>query len=52
MEKQIKTIQFSQDGDTYSPLPIVDTNDNDKVLMVVDGEWTAVELEHAEDLSF
>lgn len=52
MEKQLKTIQFTPNGDVYSPLPIVDTTDNEKILMVSNGEWTPVQLENAEDLSF
>ena len=38
--KYLKTIQFVAGGDVYHPLPIVTTADNDKIMSVVDGEWT------------
>ena len=40
------------DGNRYFPLPIVSTDDNDKVLMVVDGEWDAVIIVNAEEVAW
>lgn len=46
--KELKSLNFGS-GDIYYPLPIVSAEDNDKVLMVVDGEWvpSAAELSGA-----
>lgn len=38
--------------DVYFPLPIVSTDDNDKVLMVVDGEWTPTTIVNAEEVAY
>ena len=37
---------------TVSPLPPVTSDDNDKVLMVVDGEWDAVTIVNAEEVAY
>lgn len=42
-EKTLKSLNFGS-GDTYFPLPIVTADDNDKVLMVVGGEWEATSI--------
>ena len=40
-DKELKSLNFGS-GDRYFPLPIVSEPDNDKIMMVVNGEWTAV----------
>ena len=47
-DKELKTLNFG-DGNTYHPLPIISEYDNDKVLMVENGEWKAVMIGNAED---
>ena len=42
-DKQLKTLDFGGE-DTYFPLPLVTAEDNDKILMVVDGDWTASDI--------
>lgn len=39
-DKELKSLNFGGE-DTYFPLPIVTSEDNDKILMVVDGKWVA-----------
>lgn len=39
-DKELKSLNFGGE-DTYFPLPPVTSEDNDKILMVVDGEWVA-----------
>ena len=38
-DKFLKSLQLEEGGDTYFPLPIVGTDDNGKILKVVNGEW-------------
>lgn len=47
-DKQLKSINFGDDTN-WIPLPIVTASDNDKILMVENGEWVAVEVANAED---
>ena len=42
-DKELKSLNFGGE-DTYFPLPLVTSEDNDKILMVVDGEWVAETL--------
>jgi hypothetical protein len=39
-DKELKSLNFGGE-DTYFPLPIVTSEDNDKILAVVDGDWSA-----------
>lgn len=41
--KALKSLDFGS-GDVWFPLPIVNEGDNDKVLMVENGEWKAVQM--------
>ena len=41
-DKTLKSLNFGG-ADNYFPLPLVTAADNDKILSVVNGEWTAVE---------
>ena len=41
-DKFFKSFIFGS-GDRYFPLPLVTAADNDKILSVVNGEWTAAE---------
>lgn len=50
-DKELKSLNFGGE-DTYFPLPIVTSEDNDKILMVVDGEWTTVALINAEEVLY
>lgn len=50
-EKQLKTLNFGGE-DTYSPLPLVTAEDNDKILAVVDGEWEPVTIVNAEEVAY
>lgn len=45
MKRQLKAIKLETTGDIYYPLPIVDTNNNGKALMVSDGAWTISDKE-------
>lgn len=47
-DKELKSLNFG-DGNRWFPLPVVSAADNDKVLMVENGEWTAVEVANAEE---
>ena len=47
-DKELKSLNFGN-GDRYFPLPVVTTADNDKMLVVANGEWTAMEVANAED---
>lgn len=47
-DKELKSLNFGGEN-TYFPLPIVTSEDNDKILMVENGEWVAVEVANAED---
>ena len=49
--KELKTLNFG-DGNVYYPLPIISESDNNKVLMVVDGEWDAVTIVNAEEVAY
>jgi len=51
-DKYMKTLQLTADGDTYHPLPIVTTSDNDKILQVVDGEWAMASVTNAEEVEY
>lgn len=37
-DKELKSLNFGGE-DTYFPLPLVTSEDNDKILAVIDGEW-------------
>lgn len=52
-EKQLKSIKFPGLEDIYviPSLPFVTDEDNDKILRVVNGAWTAVALQYAEEVS-
>lgn len=50
-DKQLKTLNFGGE-DIYSPLPLVTAEDNDKILMVVDGDWTATAIANAEEVTW
>ena len=50
-DKEMKSLNFGGE-DTYFPLPLVTSEDNDKVLMVVDGEWDAVTIVNAEEVAY
>lgn len=50
-DKVLRSLNLGS-GDVYFPLPIVSTDDNDKVLMVVDGEWDAVTIVNAEEVAY
>lgn len=39
-DKELKSLNFGGE-DTYFPLPLVTSEDNDKILAVVDGDWSA-----------
>lgn len=47
-DKELKTLNFG-DGNIYHPLPIITSEDNDKILAVIDGEWGVLEIANAED---
>lgn len=47
-DKFLESIKFSEAGDRYYPLPIIQSSDNGKVMMVQNGEWTMTELLNAE----
>ena len=47
-DKELKTLNLG-DGNVYHPLPIVTSEDNNKVLMVQNGKWQVVEVANAED---
>lgn len=42
-DKILKSINIG-DENTYKPLPLVTSNDNGKILKVVNGEWKADEV--------
>lgn len=42
-KKQLNSIQFEENGDEYYPLPIVSTNDNNKVIAVINGAWAVTD---------
>ena len=50
-DKEFKSLNFGGE-DTYFPLPIVTSDDNDNVLMVVDGEWEPVTIVNAEEVAY
>ena len=41
-DKTLKSLNFGG-ADNYFPLPIVSTNDNNKILSVVNGEWAKLD---------
>ena len=47
-DKTLKSLNFGG-ADNYFPLPIVSTNDNDKILSVVNGEWVVKEAPSGDD---
>ena len=47
-DKTLKSLNFGG-ADIYFPLPIVSTNDNDKILSVVNGEWVVKEAPSCDD---
>lgn len=42
-EKFLRSLNFG-DEDTYFPLPPVTIEDNEKVLMVINGEWEIITI--------
>jgi hypothetical protein len=46
--KELKTLNFGDD-DVYYPLPIITSEDNNKILAVIDGEWGVLEVANAEE---
>lgn len=44
-DKELKSLNFGGE-DTYFPLPLVTSEDNDKILAVVDGDWSATTPEN------
>ena len=42
-DKTLKSLKIFGGADNYFPLPIVSTNDNNKILSVVNGEWVVKE---------
>lgn len=51
-EKYMKTIKFSENGDTYHPLPIVTASDNDSIMIVENGEWIKKKIVNAEEVAY
>ena len=47
-DKTLKSLNFGG-ADNYFPLPIVSTNDNNKILSVVNGEWVVKEAPSGDD---
>lgn len=47
----MKTLNLG-DGNVYHPLPIVTSEDNDKILAVIDGEWGLLEIVNAEEVAY
>lgn len=43
-DKQLKSLEFNQNGDKYYPLPLVTSENNGKILKVVNGKWTVSDL--------
>lgn len=50
-DKNMKSLNFGGE-DTYFPLPIVTSADNDKILAVIDGEWGLMEIVNAEEVAY
>ena len=50
-DKELKSLNFGGE-DTYFPLPLVTSEDNDKILAVVDGEWGLLEIINAEEVTW
>lgn len=47
-DKELKSLNFGGEN-TYFPLPIVTSEDNNKILAVIDGEWGVLEIANAEE---
>jgi hypothetical protein len=51
-DKYMKTIKFTENGDTYYPLPIVTASDDDSVMIVENGEWVKKKITNAEEVTY